>query len=520
MNTLYIYLKRRLFFIVLLISSLFFQNSITAQQDSARQYKKIYFDNGKLASEGFIENGLPNGYWKTYYQNGTIKTEGNRENFQLAGIWKFYTPEGKIEKEFTYKSGKKNGFARSYDEKGNLLSQLSYTNDTIQGVAEFYFPNGTLKEKSNFKNGLKDGETRLYHQDGRVIWLIQYEKNAVINREAINRYNDSNERTGLWIEFHTNERKKLVGSYVNDQKQGVFKEYDENGKLLNIYDYNAGQLVDNETSLNVIEQDRYYYPSGQVKRIETKQGSKKQGFTKTFDKDGNLILSQIFRNDTLIAEGNQNDLGQPVGLWRYYFPNGKIESTGDYVAGLKNGLWKYYFESGKLEQQGYWKMGKLDKKWEWFFEDGKMRCTMNFDNGKEDGDYIEYDQYNYVVAEGKYTEGYKVGKWYYSGGDQVEIGKYRDGLKEGEWKYYYYEPEEENLIFVGDFRDGEPDGTHIRYYDKGVIRSRKTYKAGIKNGEFVWYFNDGVEKYRISFYLDELESVNGIPFKEIEKYFE
>ncbi len=495
--------------------------SIQAQEGIKENgYNKIYYDNGQLASEGFSKDGKPNGYWKTYYPNGNLKTEGNREGYQLSGIWKFYNQEGELTQEITYSEGKKNGPTRKYDEQGRLREKIPYQKDTIQGTVESYYANGEYRKKTPYVAGMKNGEERIYEEDGRVIWLVRYEKNAVINREAINRYAGDGEKTGLWITFHPNEVKKLEGNYVNGQRNGIWKEYDEKGKLLNIYEYKDGQLADNETALNVIDQEKYYYPNGQVKRVETRQGNKRQGFTKTYDKDGNLILSQIFRNDTLVAEGNQNNEGKNVGLWKYYWPNGNLKSTGNYKNGLKDGAWKYYFRNGELEQEGFWKSGKLDGEWIWYFKDGKKRCIMHFEDGVEEGDYIEWDQYNYVVAEGEYKEGYRVGKWLMSGGDYIGRGKYRDGLKDGEWVYYYYEEEPESLIFRGEYQDGEPDGRHTYYYQQNIPRYIHEYKAGLKNGTFVWFFEDGAEQYRITYELDEIKSVNGIPFRDIDNLVE
>lgn len=516
--------KKDLIFFFFLIGSIIGVNNSCLQAQSGIKtdgYNKIYYDNGNLASEGFSEDGKPNGYWKTYHENGNIKSEGNRTDFKLSGIWKFYNDEGKKIKEITYENGLKNGKTRDFNASGALTQVTEYRNDSIHGIRLNYFPDGKLKQKTPYKGNLKDGQARIYSkEDGRVIWLIRYEKDAVINREAINRFDAEGNKTGLWIEFHPNEVKKLEGNYVNGKRDGIFKEYDENGKLLNIYDYSEGELVDNETSLDVIEQDKYYYPSGQIKRIETKQGSKKQGFTKTFDENGNVILSQIFINDTLYAEGNTDELGRKIGEWKYYWKNGKLKSTGTYNVGLKNGAWKYYFETGELEQEGFWKNDKLDGEWIWYFKDGKTRCIMHFENGLEDGDYIEYDQYNYVVAEGEYVEGLKDGTWYYSGGDHVEKGKYRDGLKDGEWEYYHYEIEPESLMFRGKFRDGAPDGFHVYYHKKDVPFMIKQFKAGIKNGEFIWYFEDGVERYKLRYEMDELKSVNGVPFQNIDEYVE
>ncbi|MGB0165320.1 MAG: toxin-antitoxin system YwqK family antitoxin, partial [Luteibaculum sp.] len=90
-------------------------NKIFAQQGLKTEgYNKLYYENGKLASEGFSKDGKPEGYWKTYYQNGQLKSEGSRKNFQLEGIWKFYDSDGNLSSEITYEEGKKNGPNRIY----------------------------------------------------------------------------------------------------------------------------------------------------------------------------------------------------------------------------------------------------------------------------------------------------------------------------------------------------------------------------------------------------------------------
>lgn len=50
-------------------------------------YTKFYYDNGKIASEGFMHDGKPDGYWKTFYETGKIKSQGNRKDFELDSLW-------------------------------------------------------------------------------------------------------------------------------------------------------------------------------------------------------------------------------------------------------------------------------------------------------------------------------------------------------------------------------------------------------------------------------------------------
>ncbi len=53
-----------------------------------RSYKKTYFENGTLASEGWIENTNKIDYWYFYYQNGKIREEGHFKNNKKQNIEK------------------------------------------------------------------------------------------------------------------------------------------------------------------------------------------------------------------------------------------------------------------------------------------------------------------------------------------------------------------------------------------------------------------------------------------------
>ena len=67
--------------VVLIHIVLFF--SLALSLSAQKEYKKFYFDNGVVSSEGTMVSGKPDGYWKTYYPDGGLKTEGNRREFKL-----------------------------------------------------------------------------------------------------------------------------------------------------------------------------------------------------------------------------------------------------------------------------------------------------------------------------------------------------------------------------------------------------------------------------------------------------
>ncbi|MEP7254842.1 MAG: hypothetical protein ABI666_03645 [Ferruginibacter sp.] len=65
-------------------------------------------------------------------------------------------------------------------------------------------------------------------------------------------------------------------------------------------------------------------------------------------KDIRTFLGQYYTNGQLQAELPLDEFGQYHGAAIFYYENGNIKSSGDYVHGLKTGQWKIFNEKGKL----------------------------------------------------------------------------------------------------------------------------------------------------------------------------
>ena len=94
-------LLKKIAFVFFISPAYLFSQFVDSSDD---RYKAYYYDNGLIASEGFLEKGKPNGYWITYYPNQLRKSEGNRLNFELEGTWKFYNEKGNIETRYQTRS--------------------------------------------------------------------------------------------------------------------------------------------------------------------------------------------------------------------------------------------------------------------------------------------------------------------------------------------------------------------------------------------------------------------------------
>lgn len=75
------------------------------------------------------------------------------------------------------------------------------------------------------------------------------------------------------------------------------------------------------------------------------------------------------------------------GIWKYYYPNGQLESMGNFVNNVSQGKWTWYFENGRIKEIGYFKDGKKDGSWMIFDEKGNLKRKLYF---KEDR--VVFDQ--------------------------------------------------------------------------------------------------------------------------------
>jgi antitoxin component YwqK of YwqJK toxin-antitoxin module len=76
-------------------------------------------------------------------------------------------------------------------------------------------------------------------------------------------------------------------------------------------------------------------------------------------------------------EDNKN-----VGLWRYFYSDGKIESQGNFSNDRPHGKWKWFHESGKIRTLGYYVNGREEGSWKSYDENGVLTSVTIYRNGK------------------------------------------------------------------------------------------------------------------------------------------
>ncbi len=185
----------------------------------------------------------------------------------------------------------------------------------------------------------------------------------------INKTDEQGRKTGKWLNYHANGKKRYEGTFREGYEIGTFKFYNGLGIL-------ASQLM--------------------------------------YSQKGTYADAKMFYNNGVVkAEGRFHNRKKD-GVWKFYSrsPN-LLKKEESYKDGINDGAWRIYYPHGQLSSEVFWKDGKRDGTWKEFFENGEPSLDANFKNGKLDGEYATYFMGNMIAKEGNYVEGSMDGIWFF-----------------------------------------------------------------------------------------------------------
>jgi antitoxin component YwqK of YwqJK toxin-antitoxin module len=393
-----------------------------------------------------------------------------------------------------YRNGKKNGLKSTYMDQETIRE--NFVNDIKEGFTRVYFPDGKLKMEIPFIKGLEQGYAKEYSEEGNIITLIEYKRGFIIDRLKINRRDKNNLKQGRWYTFWDNGKIKQEGFYRDDKKDGYFKDYTENGDLVNVFKYVMDEKQPDATEIKKLDVTNNYFSSGKIKSSGTFRDGIPEGIYREYDTTGHIVKSLFYQNGNITGEGIFLEDGTKDGPWKEFYADHVLKSQGEYNDGKQVGEWKFYYPDGKMEQDGKFSAsGKILGTWKWYYNNGQLLREEEHRNGVKDGLHTEYDENGKIVEQGDYLNGEEDGPWFTIDGDYLERGNYRDGLKTGKWVTYYLFPNgavtDSVLSFTGSFIDDNPDGKHTYYWDNGKVRDEGLYLMGKREGDWVKYNYDG-----------------------------
>lgn len=162
---------------------------------------------------------------------------------------------------------------------------------------------------------------------------------------------------------------------------------------------------------------------------------------------GYMKKDQTYADDSKVEEGRYQE-NKRTGLWKKYFPSGKIRSEITYKRNIPNGKYKLYYASGQVEEQGHWKNSRNIKDFKRFHQNGKVSQEFTFaDNGKRNGEQRYYHENGQLELQVNIIEGKEQGKMvrFYANGDVKEEKVFNNGIVD-EASIKKFEPKKPEVV--------------------------------------------------------------------------
>lgn len=505
------------------------QQVLMAQVTNPNGYNVFYYETGAKSSEGMMRDGKADGYWKNYYKNGKLKIEGNRKNFQLDSIWKFYSEKGRITKSVNYLEGKKNGYTFNYDTNQRVSSKEPFLNDIKQGNMFVYYPSGKTKLMTPYVKGKPDGIAYEYSEDSVIISIMKYQGGILASVDRLNRKDENGKKQGVWKEFHEDGKVKEEKKYKDDVIDGYVKAYDKKGNLTNTEKFNNGKQVKNAPELAKLDVYKDFYEDGTMKyeggyingmpvgtHYHYRQKYMCDSLPVARDDTSDVMIKKyvcrnravpdsaiIYEEGIKLSYGAVDSLRNKIGIWTEYHNSGEFRAKGLYSSDKRIGEWVFYYPNKQIEQKGkYDKKGRAQGEWKWYYENGAlMREELYLDNLR-DGMMTEYTEDGKIITKGEFIEDMQEGLWVYETPEYKEIGKYVNDKPDSLWKSYYMP--KEKLRFEGRFLNGDEDGQHTWYYENGRKMTQGNFTGGVKQNDWKFYDEAGFN-YLTIYYENDIE---------------
>lgn len=452
-----------------------------------------YHESGALLAEGSYVRGIPEGthrylktdgevfasvtidagtgLWVSYHSNGAIEEVGQYKEGMKVGVWRVFhdhvqgqshpivdpelaltitTPAGLKEELIFTDQGVLTGPYLSLYEDGTLSVKGMYEGGSRSGTWQFNYQNGQPAIEGNFQFGVRMGPWKEWH------WMASPKMDG---------HFQFNRKDGSWKEYHNNGKLKAEGAYKRGQKEGPWKLYWYSGEPWRELIYRDGVAED---------QDQL--------QCELFGGQWSEDLK---ERNAGCQMCQV------TAEGTPNFL--KLGTWRWWHPNGKLQTEGHFEGGERHGVWTQFDEEERKLLEGQYLHGKQVDRWRGFYPN----TALKFEGGyllKEAKDVPSEEQ---KTDSDELQAGDEDGVWYtfFADGSLESYGKYQTGKRIGLWLWW----SQGTLSQVGAYHNGLRQGVWVSWHPQGGIRDLGTYQNGQRQGTWRWWKANG-EPWRAQWY--------------------
>ena len=152
--------------------------------DGPRSNAILFYQNGKMAAEGYYMDQLKDSVW-TYYSefDGTVRMRETYVSGKLDGPLAKYYPDGTISEEIIWKADSREGYWRQFYEDGSPRLVALYSDDQLNGTYKVYFRNGRLIMQGDYLNNRSTGTWEYYEESGKLLYELEYKDGMPLDQE-------------------------------------------------------------------------------------------------------------------------------------------------------------------------------------------------------------------------------------------------------------------------------------------------------------------------------------------------
>lgn len=441
-------------------------------------FQGFHANGQKRVSGTYLDEGAKDGKWLYYSADGTLESEENFDKGELKGEQKYYDEGGVLTsttKEYDRNGATYRSFV-SYYPSGAVKELSQKKGDNFEGVVTEHAPNGKVISVEYLNEGKRDGWQSYYDidgvldraeliQNGIVVERVNYDQNGQEyerirtlpgNFELVQHHPDGSVRSKLKMvnsKLHgpalwtlPNGTKDVEGTFLNDERDGKWTFYHENGKKRLEQQYRYGKLVGASTEFfdDGTVESVYTYVDGRVHgpakefhyngkpamTIEYAYGVRHGVYT-TYAYDGTPQMVRFYVKGDLVGYGSPDATGavkdtiplaagaialrtqfadgtvsreiayrneEVDGDFKEYHPNGKVMEEATYKVGNIQGNMTSYYASGKVHVVSPYGEGGLHGVWKEFRENGNLKETETFVHGRSHGEHTFYDANGKVLV--------------------------------------------------------------------------------------------------------------------------
>jgi antitoxin component YwqK of YwqJK toxin-antitoxin module len=388
----------------------------------------------------------------------------------------------------------KDGYQVFKYPNGSVSSEGLIKNGKPEGYWKSYYVTGVIKSEGRRTNHLLDSVWVFYDQYGDTIEKINYlygKKNGWYFKYK----KDPGKGVYIWSrELFAGDKKEGVGSvyfpdgrlqqsiaYYDGKKEGLSKEYDKNGNVITLMEYHNDFLVSRERINRTDNKNlklgpwKEFYENGKIKNEKSYLDDQLHGYYKEYDQKGNLVMTMLYDKGAIV-KSNVED--QPeIEIANKYDKDGKLIYSGPYRDSIPVGVHREFGVDGKVKNA-------------YVYNDNGLLLSEGIvdEAGNRNGKWKDLYPGGKVQAEGQYTDNRRSGSWkfYNESGKMIQTGAYNAGRPDGLWKWFY---ENGAPLREEEYFQGERDGQFAEYSPEGKVITEGQYLAGEKNG--TWKYSNG-----------------------------